>query len=181
MATLGEAVYWDSCIFYAHLKGEEHRAGELGVIRKQVAEFDAGSLVIATSVITITEVMPSKLTDEQVDLFMKMQERSNFVFIETNPQIALLAVKLRDQYAKPKGDGTMTPTLTTPDAIHVASAIAVNMSQLITLDSNDKPKKGELGLTKLSPQTERDYNLKIIRPDTKGQFEMDVSDGGQRR
>lgn len=180
MAALGEAVYWDSCIFYAHLKEEEHRAGELGAIKKQVAEFDAGNLIIATSAITITEVMPSKLTDEQVDLFMQMQERSNFVFIETNQPIAQLAVKLRGQYTKTKttGDGAKTLTLTTPDAIHVASAIAMGIGQMITIDCNDKPKREELGLTKLSPQTERDYNLTIMRPNTKGQVEMDISNGG---
>lgn len=63
-----------------------------------------------------------------------------------------------------------------PDAIHVASAIAAQAVSkqkilLITFDSEDKPAKNEIGLTKISGNVAGKYQLTICRPPIKGQQE----------
>jgi|GEM_PF-5245951 len=44
-----DVIYWDSCVFYALIKAEEHREGELESVRRDQRAFDAGEIVLVTS------------------------------------------------------------------------------------------------------------------------------------
>jgi hypothetical protein len=66
-----DEIYWDSSIFFAWLKGEQHKPGELEEIRRQARAFDAGNLDIYTSSITMIEICDAKLTPSQRDGFDK--------------------------------------------------------------------------------------------------------------
>jgi hypothetical protein len=163
-------VYWDSCIFIAHLKNETHRPGEIQSINDQALHFDMGLIVLATSSIALLEILPASLDDEQKKKFKSMLNRSNFQFIETSHLICERAAEIRDYYkANPVADTKLPGS---PDCIHIASAIAAQeisgqKVNLVTLDSDSK--SGEVGLTKLSGVIAGKYQLEICRPDVKGQ------------
>jgi predicted nucleic acid-binding protein len=175
MVALGEGVYWDACIFYALLKGEEHRNGELDSIKRQAALFDNGRLFIVTSAITLTEVLPSKLSEKEIGNFNLMNTRANFLWVDVNPRVASLAVDLRNEFTKTASESEKEMRLGTPDAIHVASAISSGVKKLITLDCNDKPKLYEVSLMTFSDEILSKYGLTTMRPDIKGQVELDIS------
>ncbi|WP_081610785.1 PIN domain-containing protein [Cupriavidus neocaledonicus] len=170
-----EIEYWDTCIFLAFIKGEEHRPGELDYIKSHASQFDLGLCGIVTSAITITEVLEAKLTADQINRFYNLQRKSNFTFIDASPQVCKVASEIRSYYfANPmRSDGKIVYP-STPDAIHVASAIAAKSAskqgvRLITLDAKDKPKKGEIALTAMNGLVADKYPLTICRPPVKGQ------------
>lgn len=127
--------YWDTCVFFALLKKEEHKPGEYEALRKAAIAFDTGQLVLMTSAITLAELLAGKLSSQQADCFYRMSTRSNFLFIDANDAICRLASEIRKHFRDTHING-LHPS--TPDAIHVASAIHSKASALITFDCNDK-------------------------------------------
>ena len=175
MAGKTDSVYWDSSIFLALLKGEEHRPGELEAIRKQANSFDEGNLDICTSVMTRVEVFTGKLSQDQKDRFEAMATRSNFTWVDVSPPVADLATALRNQFASYKDDGTFEKVWTPPDAIHIASAVSVGVPTLLTLDSEGNSKQKELAMTAHSEDLMNQHGIRVMRPDTKWQQgELDV-------
>lgn len=167
-----EFEYWDSCIFIAYLQKEDgHRAGELKYIQEQAQKFDMGTLGIVTSTITVTEIYETRLTPEQHAKFRSMYSRSNFQFIDAGMEVCKIASEIRGYYkANPVlNENNVGHWPTTPDAIHIASAIGVQKQftepiKLITLDSKNKAKFNELALTKMSGLVANKWPLIICRP-----------------
>lgn len=172
-----EIEYWDSCVFMALLKGEQHLPGEQAYLQNQARKFDMGALGIITSSIAITEIFEAKLTEVQVAQLRSMYTRSNFQFIDATAQICQLASFIRSYYKdNPIKAGSVELYPSTPDAIHIASAIAAQSVskqevRLLTFDSNNKPEKKELGLTHITGVVAGKYKLTICRPPLKGQQE----------
>ena len=156
-----DAIYWDTSIFYALLKGEEHRPGELAAIKKAARLFDDGNLVIATSNITGIEVIEGRLPPGKKDEFAAMMRRSNFYPVDLTQAVNRLANEIREFYYQDRGEGRGR-TVSTPDAVHIASAIQSGQP-LWTLDSKNKP--GSLGMTKLDTPIMGRYDIEITRPD----------------
>ncbi len=164
--------YWDSCIFLALLKREtNHEPGELAWLEQQAHRFDNGELVLATSSITITEILAAGFDDIQNTRIKAMYQRDNFVFIDASRRVCELASDIRNFYLKNpvKPESNKSWNVATPDAIHIASAITLNQRaaqtvRLLTFDCNDKPKTKELGLTGLSGLIANQYPLEIVRP-----------------
>ena len=146
-----EIIYWDSCIFIAFLKGENHGESATEAIRIQAAEFDANKIVLATSTVGVMEVLSMKLEDEVKDKLEKMIRRSNFILIETNEFVARKAAILRNHcYTKSKEAGKLEFKISPADAIHVSSGMAVEASKIVTTDKKDKKGKGELGMVSIA-------------------------------
>jgi hypothetical protein len=168
-----ELEYWDSCTFLALLKNETHRNGEQEYLQSQARKFDMGALGLVTSAIAVAEIFESRLNKEQADRFRSMYTRSNFQFIDANFQICSVASEIRGYYKNnPIKDGGKELYPSAPDAIHVASAIAAQSFSklpilLITFDSDNKPEKKEIGLTKISGSVAGKYQLTICRPPSK--------------
>lgn len=164
--------YWDSCIFLALLKREtNHEPGELAYLEQQARRFDSGELFLATSTIAITEILAAGFDEAQNARIKAMYQRSNFVFIDASRRVCELASSIRSYYLKnpAKPESTKFWNIATPDAIHIASAIALNQRvaqavNLLTFDYNDKPKTKELGLIGLSGLIANQYPLEILRP-----------------
>lgn len=115
-----EIVYWDSCIFIAFLKAENHGAAATEAIRIQAAEFDSNKILLATSTVGVMEVLSINLTDEAKVKFEKMIRRSNFILVETNEFVARKAAVLRNHcYVKSKEAGGSEFKISPADAIHV--------------------------------------------------------------
>lgn len=172
-----ETEYWDTCVFLALIKGEPLRQGEETYLEMQARKFDMGQLNLVTSAITITEILASKLTEEQHEKLRDFSTRSNFQYIDANPGICTLASEIRNYYSENppiRPAGSKTLKLPTPDAIHVASAIAVQASvkrpvKLLTFDCKDKPSRNEMALDSLDGMVANKYHLRIGRPDVSNQ------------
>ncbi|MCY4200253.1 MAG: PIN domain-containing protein [Gammaproteobacteria bacterium] len=153
---------WDSCIFYAAPKGEEHRVGELEALKERTRQFNDGQLEILASTLVLTEVRSSKLTEEEYMNFESTMRRSNALLVDVNPRIASLAAELRDKYRTENGK-----YLSAPDAIHVATAIVFNCEMWTTDAAN---KKHEAGILTFADSIQQDYGVKLRRPWRQGEL-----------
>ncbi len=152
----GNKLLWDSCVFYAVLKGEEHRSGELDLLEERLREFHEGILTIVASSVLLVEVRQSKLDSEQMNEFDQMLHRSNLVLADVNPSIAKRAATLRNELRN-----NQDRYLSTPDAIHVATAIEFEV-EMWTTDSNDS--SNSAGILSLSKEIKSEYNIVVCRP-----------------
>ncbi|HRF47550.1 MAG TPA: PIN domain-containing protein [Anaerolineales bacterium] len=157
------AYYWDTCVFISLISGEKRSdPRESSGILEHVSRFDTGEIRLVTSVLTLTEVLTSHFTPQMEERFQGITHRSNFELINVTSIIATMAQELRGFYQlKASSDGL--PTLGTPDAIHVATAIVSHCDVLFTFDGSDKPGK-QRALLPLSPKIAGRYDLKIERP-----------------
>lgn len=150
-------VYWDACAFICLLKGEEEHHG-VEVVRalgSQAGAFDRGEITLATSVVGIAEVVAANLGDAIQERFEGMTRRKQFIQMGVTEAIARDAARLRNhcyQAAKAAGEG-QPYLLAMPDAIHVATAMRLEVDVLVTLDVKSKVVKTdrrELGLADVS-------------------------------
>ena len=137
-------VYWDSCIFIAWLK-DEQRPNPLDIdgVTYLIEEWDAGRLIVVTSTITRIEVLDSHFSAEQRAQFQACLRRSTIRVEGVTSPIADLAHDIRDHYAP--------PLIATPDAIHLATAIAGGCESFFTFDGTDPSKKKGRPLLPLGP------------------------------
>ena len=147
---------WDSCIFYAVLKGENHGNGELDILRERVQRFNAGIQEIVASTLMLVEVREGRLNAEEKEKFDRMTKRSNLLLIDVMPDIAKCAADLRNKYRT--GGGAI---LSTPDAIHVATAVTLGL-ELWTTDARNS--NSEAGILPLAKDIKNDYGVVIRRP-----------------
>ncbi len=116
--------YWDTCVFLAYIRKEDHRPGEIEEIESKIKQFQEGTLYLFTSTITITEIFEAARLDEQErKIFSGIFKRTNFQFIDANRNICELASEIRSHFKLNPPIKTLFPTA--PDAIQVASAIAL--------------------------------------------------------
>lgn len=148
-------VYWDSSAFIALIKGEQlHGDGVADALKTQASAFDRGEIILATSTIGVAEVLAMNLPDGPRDQFEAMVRRSNFQLVAASETISREAARLKVHcYGKEKNGDGQPYLLSTPDAIHVVSAMRINADVLVTLDSDNKPTKVEnrvMGMTKVA-------------------------------
>ncbi|UCH94524.1 MAG: type II toxin-antitoxin system VapC family toxin [Candidatus Aminicenantes bacterium] len=98
------------------------------LMKEMINRFKTGDLTAFTSVITITEVLPKPVSQNQmqmIDKFLKfLRKGKNINLLEISPDIAELAGRLRGKY----------DSLRTMDAIQVSAAIRVGADAFITND-----------------------------------------------
>jgi predicted nucleic acid-binding protein len=145
-------VYWDTSAFLALLKNETmHGPGVLDALKSQAGAFDRGEIVLATSTLAILEVNSADLPDSARELFEGMLRRSNMVLVAANETVMRSAAELRRHvYGKDKNGAGEPYVLSSPDAIHVVSAMQIGADCLVTLDSANKPKTKEMAMTGVS-------------------------------
>ncbi len=111
--------------------------------------FSSGDIAACTSVLTITEVLVKPIADGKeglVDQFVQFfQKGKNIRTLNIDPQIAILAGKLRGKYV----------SLKTLDALQIATAKTTGISKFVT---NDKKLKivQEIGILVLEDFLESD-------------------------
>jgi predicted nucleic acid-binding protein len=137
--------YWDTCLFLAWIQDEQRPSGEMAGVREIIARAKRREVLIMTSVLTTTEALQSKIPAGVETLFTSLMQRVERKSIDI--KIARLAHDLRDYYVNrsAQSDGK---TLSTPDALHVATAIMYRADELHTFDGNGSRKS--LGLLPLS-------------------------------
>ena len=148
-------IYWDSSAFGALLKEEKnHGDGVYDALLSQAGAFDRNQIVLSVSTVGITEVLSMDLRDDARERFESMIRRSNFQTIALSDGIAQQAARLRRHcYGKEKNGAGEPYILTTPEAIHVVSAMLIKADVLVTLDSVNKLVKvdrREMAMTKVA-------------------------------
>lgn len=124
MSGTKETYYWDSCIWIAHFKAEERNDPlDLQGIQEQVNLFEQGQIDIATSVVTLAEVLDNEAAPDSREQLRDLLKRRNIHSIQVDRRIAEIASEVRMQY-----------NIKTPDAIHLASSIAFSCNRFMTFD-----------------------------------------------
>lgn len=149
------AVYWDSSAFLALLKQERsHGDGVYDALLSQAGAFDRNQIVLATSTVGITEVLSANLSDDARERLEAMIRRSNFQTISLTDGVARQAARLRRHCFGKEKNGVGEPyMLTTPDSIHIVSAMLIKADVLVTLDSDNKSvqtNRKEMAMTKVA-------------------------------
>lgn len=161
MAGTDPIYYWDTCLFLAWIKDEERPSGEMDGAREVIDRFKRREVKMVTSVLTSVEALQSKLPVGMDTLFTGLMKRVTRIGIDS--KIAALAHDIRDHYMKRAGefDGK---TLSTPDAIHLATAILYRVNEFHTFD--EKGSRKSLGLIPLSGNV-GGHKLTICKPQAK--------------
>lgn len=129
-----ELIYWDASVFISYINNEPHRVNVLDAILEEIEKKNNRKIV--TSVISKVEViwtghekLKRLLIPEEENSIDAIWNNNNIVeMIEFNDEVALFARRLmRDAMVKGW-------KLKTNDAIHVASAMWVNATELHTYD-----------------------------------------------
>ena len=152
--------YWDANIFIAWLKDEKRPSGEMDGVREFNKKLEQRQIKIVTSTLMLAEILPCKFPVGVYGLFEDFLKRSNVMTIAVDRKIANLSRDIRAYYDEhPTED---SKTISTPDAIHLATAIIHNVTQFHTFDAGGKGKK-HLGLLSLSGNV-GGHNLTICKP-----------------
>lgn len=176
MSGASRLVYFDAGVFIAWLQGENGptAAEDLDGIAYHLEMFDAGRSTIVTSVVTRIEVLDAKLLPDQRKEFESSLSKRRTVVAGVNTPVANLAHQIRSHYSG-LAAGPGTPS--TPDSIHLATAINYECDLFLTFDGRDgKQRRGAPLLGLESPIAGR-HHIKIevpSRPDAAdGQFGFD--------
>jgi predicted nucleic acid-binding protein len=126
-------VYWDSCIWIAWLKDERRALGEMDGIAECVDQVEAGKMTIVSSVIVRTEVFESELSAEVRERYASILKRRNVQLVDNDLRVSSLAGEIRQFYEDLSAKDGL-PSVTTPDAIHLATAIHYGVDAFYTFD-----------------------------------------------
>jgi predicted nucleic acid-binding protein len=158
MAGTEPVYYWDSCLFLAWIKDEERQTGDMDGVREVIERVKRRDAKIITSVLTISEVLESKLPAGMKTLIDGLMKRVNRVGMEI--KIARMAHDLRDYYVQRSAEFG-GKTIAVPDAIHLATAILYRVTEFHTFDGGGIGKT--LGLLPLSGNV-GGHRLTICKP-----------------
>jgi predicted nucleic acid-binding protein len=161
MAGTEPIYYWDACLFLAWIKDEERQTGDMDGVREVVERAKRREVKIITSVLTLTEVLESRLPAGMKGLIDGLMKRVNRVGMEI--KIAKMAHDLRDYYMQRSAEFG-GKTLAVPDAIHLATAILNRVTEFHTFDKGGIGKS--LGLLPLSGNV-GGHRLVICKPQAK--------------
>jgi predicted nucleic acid-binding protein len=134
MAKTGKKIYyWDTATFLAWLDGGKgHPIEVISGLDEVAKEVNENRAVLCTSVITNTEVLEGKLTSEQIARLQNVFKRRNVVQISVDARISQRASAIRNYY------NNRGVKLSTPDSIHLATAIIYQADEFHTLDGDGK-------------------------------------------
>lgn len=175
--------YWDACIYLEHLRGEPAPAEQRQAIVRLLSENKDKQNRIFTSAVTHIEVLPKKLTKDDVAKeaeYMNMFGSMYFFDIAIDGQVIQLAREIKDFYFE-EGDPKLAKfyrMMSTGDAIHLATAIINGATEFHTRDKNSRGGNVKLiGLPAMSPNGKiaGRYDLVIVSPEEK-QGNLDVTE-----
>ncbi|SRR6266446_721439 len=133
-------LYWDTSVLLAWIKNESRPNKEMDGVSDVAQSIHKNHYILLTSVITDTEILESTLSDDAKAKFRDLFKRKNCQMAAADQRITRLSSEIRDYYhQKKKIDGL--PSLSTPDAIHLATAIHYSVREFHTFDERDDPKK----------------------------------------
>jgi predicted nucleic acid-binding protein len=154
MAGASLLYYWDTCLFLAWLNDEPRKSGEMDGVRELIARHKRREIRLMTSVLTQVEVLQSRLPVGMGSLFLEVLKRLTRMGMDI--KVASLAHDIRDYYLI-HSDQHGGKRLSTPDAIHLATAILYRADEFHTFDEKLIPLSGNVG----------GHDLRICKPEAR--------------
>jgi predicted nucleic acid-binding protein len=144
-----------------------------------VQAFEAGTAHLVTSALVFAEVSGARVSPEMLDRFERLLRRRNSTVIDVDRRVAQLAGSLRDYYSakaptptrSKRKPATKPKTLSTPDALHLATALIYDVTEFHTFDGKNKRKT--LGLLPLDGDV-AGRKLAIRKPSAGAQLPLDM-------
>ena len=158
MAGNSPLYYWDTCLFLAWLKDEQRKTGEMDGVREVIERAKRREVRLMTAVLTLTEALSSTIPVGMDTLFANLLKRIYKQGIDT--KISTIAHDLRDYYVHNAVEHE-GKTLSTPDALHLATAIINRADEFHTFDERNG--RNSLGLLPLTGNV-AGHNLTICKP-----------------
>jgi predicted nucleic acid-binding protein len=152
--------YWDTAVLLAWLMDERHwPTSVLEGIQDVVSEVENGTAIMFTSSMTRSEIFRGRLSPEQKDKYAKLMLRRTVTEIAPDARVMDRASAIREYYAneKPKR------SISTPDAIHLATAIIYKADEFQTMDGLEQGGTKRTKLLALSGNV-AGYNLPVVQP-----------------
>lgn len=151
---------WDSCAFISLLTGERRTEAEMKGLYQIEHMVNEGRAIVFTSTVTIVEVLECDLTQEQIAKFKGLFANPDVAFVSVDTRVAALAQEIRSYYKS-----VLPKTLTTPDSIHLATAIHFEATAFQTFDGCSVRKHPD-DLLRLAQPIAGKYEMPITIPGT---------------
>lgn len=135
MQTGKRKIYWDSSVFLAWLQNEDWGPEIAEGIEEIVRDVHSNKIVLFTSIMTRTEVLESKMPMEAQKKFKDIFNRKNVSTIDVTPRVGDKSHFIRNYYIQRGVD------ISSPDSIHLATAIVYEADEFQTLDGAGKRKR----------------------------------------
>lgn len=129
---------WDSCIFLAWLQDEKREIGVMEGIEEVVRKIHSNEVILLTSQMTKIEVLEGRLTSDAQKKFEGVFNRRNCQMVDITSRVSEKSHFIRNYYDQ-KGI-----KLSSPDCIHLATAIIHNADEFHTLDGSGRKRNGDL-------------------------------------
>jgi predicted nucleic acid-binding protein len=160
-------IYLDACIFISILTGEQRPGNETAEVAGLGILIERREITPVTSTMTRVEVLECKLDDQQKEVMKRLIRPPKIQVKDAIAPIMDMAHELRDYYQSEKDSGrSKLPTIETPDAIHLATAIFYECDRFYTFDEKDVPNgsRPKRGLIPMSGVLAERYPLTICKP-----------------
>lgn len=162
--------YWDACVFIAYLTDEQREQSEINGLIDVAEKINSGEVRLVTSTLTHAEVLNSTLSKDEQEKFDSIMKRRNVEWADTSVRVWKLTHDIRDFYKQKQAQDNLK-TLTTTDAVHLATAILYKVNELHTFDEKDNKKRR--ALIPLSGMVANKYPIVIKKP-SMAQQSMDL-------
>jgi predicted nucleic acid-binding protein len=131
-------------------------------------QIERKEIIAVTSSLTRVEILECTLTEQQKEVMKRFIRPPKVQVKDAIAPIMDLAHEIRDYYQVLKRSGASNlPTVETPDAIHLATAIYYECERFYTFDQNDRENgRPKRGLIPLSGTVAGRYPLIICKPQT---------------
>jgi predicted nucleic acid-binding protein len=149
------------------LTGEQRKENESAQVAGFALEIERREVIAVTSALTQTEILGCTLTAQQQEIMTRLIRPPKVQVKDVSQPIMTLTREIRDYYqAERKAGRSNLPTVETPDAIHLATAIYFECPRFFTFDENDHPggKNPKRALIPLSGKIAGRYPLEVCKP-----------------
>ncbi len=154
--------YWDANPLIAWITDEARPPEEMAGLEEVIKLVEHGKATILTSALWRVEVLDSTLTPMQVSILKKLFEGRHITDVSADSRVLDLAHEIRDYYYVEHKKDPSIPKISTPDSIHLATAILYGAAEFHTFDGATQ--KGGMGkLLKLNGNV-AGHALKICKP-----------------
>lgn len=146
-------VYWDSCVLLAWAKGEARADVTPEDLAYWVQKFDDGTYKLITSSLLTLEALEARTPEQAWRRIKSYLRPPRAEMYDITPPILEKAYEVRNHFAAlpaPAGKENH-PTLSVPDAIHLATAVVMGAERFHTFDVGKRGSGlGLLGINDLS-------------------------------
>ena len=161
--------YWDSCLFLAYLQNKPEERELVETISALLRRAESGDALIVVSTLVLAEIRPRRTYDpSHVEVLWDL-------FHTNRPYLKM--VGLSPRIAESAGTIGSEHQITSPDAVHVATAWSERVDVMLTQDgARDKERRRSGGLLFYNGKIGKPP-LKIAMPTRPPDSQMELSEG----